>query len=61
VTSKTRRVLALAALIGSGALNQGCLWWHHERHEERHERREDNWERQDDRGERRDDHWERHH
>jgi hypothetical protein len=47
VTSRIRRALALAALLGSAALSQGCLWWLHERHEraERHDDRHEHWER----------------
>lgn len=59
VTSRIRLALVLAALLGSAALSQGCLWWLHERHEEREERHErhERAERHEDRHE----HWERHH
>ena len=49
------RAWSFAALLGAAVLANGCLWWYHERHEEREERHERN-ERHDDHGERHDDH-----
>lgn len=51
-----KRAAATALLLGLTLPAGGCLWWAHERHEERAERREDRRdERWDRRGERHDD------